>query len=180
MVDLKAAYGWGDFLRDFRIQILFISATSTDILFYFAPSDYVLEMPLFHFLGTFWQETCQQLGSFHSISVQPPSRSPWGVHLLALLAERLSSSFALLTLSARLELLTNSLVCPGSISSMAQLSEHTWPPLPSECSVAGSTGTSTGSLFPSYLGMNSLNCPLTSSDLLALSPFSRLLYTLWK
>lgn len=81
------------------------------IFFFFPPSDYVLGMPLFHFPGTFWQETCQQLGNFHSFSVQPPSRcSPQGVHLLALLAERFSSSFALLTLSARLELLTNSLV----------------------------------------------------------------------
>ena len=83
------------------------------IFFFFPPSDYVLGMPLFHFPGTFWQETCQQLGNFHSVSVQPLSRSsPQGVHLLALLAERFSSSFALLTLSARLELLTNSLVCP--------------------------------------------------------------------
>ena len=132
------------------------------IFFFFPPSDYVLGMPLFHFPGTFWQETCQQLGNFHSVSVQPLScSSPQGVHLLALLSERFSSSFALLTLSARLELLTNSLVCPGSTSSMAQLSERMWPPLPSECSVAGSTGASTGSLlsFPSWHEMH-LTVPL--------------------
>ena len=130
------------------------------IFFFFPPSDYVLGMPLFYFPGTFWQETCQQLGNFNSVSVPPPSHSsPQGVHLQALLAERFSSGFALLKLPARLELLTNSGVCPDSASSMVQLSAHLTT-LPPECPVAGSTGPSTRSLlsFPSWHEM--LSCYL--------------------
>lgn len=151
------------------------------IFFFFPPSDYVLGMPLFHFPGAFWQETCQQLGNFHSFSVQPPSRcSPQGVHLLALLAERFSSSFALLTLSARLELLTNSLVCPGSTSSISTQWAHVTT-TPIRVLSGRKHGCFHGlSSFLPILAWNALNCRLTSYDLLGLSPFSLLLYTPWK
>ena len=150
------------------------------ILFFFSPSDYVLGMPLYYFPGTFWQETCQQLGNFNSVSVPPPSHSsPQGVHLLALLAERFSSGFALLKLPARLELLTNSGVCPGSASSMAQLSAHL-AALHQSVQWRGAQVLPPALFFPSHLGMDALNRPLTCCDLLALSLFSLLLDPLWE
>ena len=61
MVDFKAAYGWEDFLKDFRMQILFSSATSTDTLFFFPQVTMYLGCPCTTFLGRFGKKLANNL-----------------------------------------------------------------------------------------------------------------------
>lgn len=104
MINLKAAYRWGDFPEDFRMQILCSSPATTGTL-----SSQVamhLECPCSTFLGLFDRKLANNLEILILSQFNPNFflLQQW-VHFLAALAEMLSSSLALYKLYVRVELL---------------------------------------------------------------------------